>query len=110
MDDVFCSIAKGKIQAKKVLETGSIMVIPDINPKAKIHLLIFPKKHIAESSADQIPQDLLKAIFEATRTVAKRLNLEKTGYRLLTNHGQDAGQTVNHLHFHLLGGEKLKEI
>jgi len=110
MDDVFCQIAKGEVKTKKVFENETILVIEDTNPKAKIHFLIFPKEHIADSPNQDIPAKVLSEIFKAARNVAKLKGVDKTGFRLVTNHESDAGQTIKHIHFHLLGGEKLKEI
>jgi len=110
MEDVFCRIVKGEIPAKKVYENADILVIEDIDPKAKIHLVIFPKKHTAESVNDKIPEQLLAEIFSAIREVTKNLGVDKTGYRVVTNHKSDAGQSIDHLHFHVLAGEKLKDI
>jgi len=110
MEDIFCRIVKGEIPAKKVFENDRVMAIEDIAPKAKTHLLIFPKEHLASSVNQEIAGEILKEILDTARMLAKKKGIDKTGYRVLTNHGSDAGQSIDHLHFHLLGGEKLKDI
>jgi len=110
MNDVFCQIVQGKIPAKILFENDKILAIEDIAPKAKIHLLIFPKKHTSSSANDETSNEILQDVFDAARILAKKLKVNISGYRILTNVGDDAGQTINHLHFHLLAGEKLKNI
>lgn len=110
MDDVFCRIIRGEIPAKKVYENADILAIEDANPKAKIHLLILPKQHIASSVNEEMPDKLFEEIFSSVREIARKLGVEKSGYRVVTNHGTDAGQSVEHIHFHFLAGEKLKDI
>lgn len=108
MECIFCQIVKGEIKAKIVFEDKDVMAIEDINPKAKYHILVFPKEHISNSIDDEKSDKELVPIFNAIRVVARKYGLEKSGYRVVTNHGEDAGQSVQHLHFHLLGGEKLE--
>lgn len=101
-DCLFCSIAAGTIPADVVLETDEIVAFNDINPAAPVHVLVIPKRHIA-SAADLTPQDsgLLSALLEAAATIGRGIG---GGWRLVTNVGSDAGQSVFHLHFHVLGG------
>lgn len=108
MDDcLFCKIADGSIPSKKVYEDEQVVAFYDINPQAKVHFLVVPKEHIA-SAAELTQADgaLLGHIFEVIAGLAKETGLEN-GYRVISNVGEDAGQTVKHLHFHVLGGEKL---
>jgi len=103
-------MVKGEIPAKKIYENKNILVIEDINPKAKIHLLIFPKRHTASSINQNAADQAVGEVFAATRTLARKFKVEKSGYRVVVNHGSDAGQSVSHIHFHFLAGEKLKDI
>ena len=105
-DCLFCRIAAGEIPADIVLEDESVLVFRDINPKAPIHVLAIPRQHLA-SVADLTDAhgDLLAALFSAMRRVAEEAGL--TGYRILSNVGAESGQSVFHLHFHLLGGRAM---
>ena len=107
-DCVFCRIVKGEIPSNKVYEDDEVLAFYDINPIAKIHVLVIPKKHI-ESILDIKGEDkeLIHHIFEKINEVAKILGIDKTGFRVISNVGEDGGQAVKHLHFHILGGEKL---
>lgn len=106
-DCIFCRIASHKM-GELEYETDNIVVFRDIQPKAKIHLLIVPKKHIA--GLDEIGesgQPLLGEFLSTAKLMADKFKLSN-GYRIVVNTGPDGGQTVPHLHLHLLGGEKLK--
>ena len=105
---LFCKIAAGQIPSKIVYQDDDIVVFEDINPQAPQHVLIVPRRHIT-SVSDLTPADgpVLASIFMAAQKVASDLNLER-GYRIVTNIGHDAGLVVFHLHFHLLGGRKLR--
>ena len=105
-DCIFCKIIKGEIPSEKVYEDEDIIVIHDIQPIAKIHVLVIPKKHIkdfAELEDEALQIKLNKDIKES----AKILGIAEDGYRVITNIGENGGQAVKHLHFHILGGEKL---
>ena len=108
IDCIFCKIIKGEIPSNKVYEDDEILAFKDINPIAPVHILIIPKKHI-ESANDISKEDelLIGKIFTVIKKLAKEHNLEN-GYRIVNNCGEDGGQEVKHLHFHLLGGRKLK--
>ena len=109
MDCLFCSIIKGDIPSKKVYEDEYCYAFLDINPQAPAHCLVVPKCHIA--SADEIcakNADAVAKIFTAIPKIADTLGLEN-GYRVITNVGEDACQSVKHIHFHILGGKKLSE-
>jgi histidine triad (HIT) family protein len=104
---IFCQIAAGKIPAEVVYQDESVLAFKDIHPKAPVHVLIIPKKHI-DSLAELTPQDLPLAghMLEAANSVAKQLGTGKA-YKLVVNTGSEAGQVVMHLHMHLLGGKKI---
>ena len=107
MDCLFCKIIAGDIPSTKVYEDDNMYAFRDINPEAPCHVLVVPKKHIA--SADEITADnsaIVAKIYEKIPEIA-RLGGVKNGYRVVTNCGPDAGQTVFHLHFHILGGAVL---
>ncbi len=109
MDCIFCKIIAGDIPSAKVYEDELCFAFRDINPQAPTHILVVPKEHIA--SADEISSDNSKyvaAIFEAIPKIAAEEGLTN-GYRVITNCGEDACQTVKHLHFHIMGGKKLPE-
>ena len=109
MDCIFCKIAAGEIPSKKVYEDERILAFYDIEPKAPVHVLVIPKTHIsgaAAITADTAP--VVAHIFEKIPTIASDLGI--TDFRVVTNNGADAGQTVHHLHFHILGGGTLGEM
>ena len=110
MDCIFCKIGEGKIPANKVYEDENVLAFHDINKKAPIHILIIPKKHIASfqdlSDADDA---IVLDIHRGIRNIATKLNIDKDGYRIITNIGEFGRQEVKHLHFHLLSGEKLND-
>lgn len=106
MDCLFCKIISGEIESKKVYEDAKVLAFEDLNPIAPVHILIIPKTHI--SSADELNDqisEIVGYIFQIASKLASKLNLN--GYRLINNCGEDGGQSVQHLHFHLLGGKKL---
>ena len=108
MDCVFCKIAKGEIPSKKAYEDDHILAFYDLDPQAPVHILLIPKAHIA--SANELTEEnsaVVSHIFLTAAKLAKELGLEK-GYRIVNNCGEDGGQTVQHLHFHLLGGRSMK--
>lgn len=107
MDCIFCKIIKGEIPSEKVYECENVIAFKDINPMAPVHILIIPKNHI--EGANALNEDNVAVVSEimlAARQIAESYNLEN-GWRVVTNVGEDGGQTVKHLHFHLLGGKKL---
>ncbi len=108
IDDVFCKIINKELSADIVVEDKDFIVIKDTHPQAPVHVLIIPKKHldiIHETSHEDL--DVLGKMFIVAGQVAKKLGVEKSGYRLILNQGIDAGQLVPHLHMHLLAGKKL---
>ena len=107
-DCVFCKIIKGEIPSKKVYEDDDILAFYDINPIAKVHVLVIPKKHITSLlELKKEDKDLLFHIFNKINEIAEMIGVAKTGFRVISNVGEDSGQAVKHLHFHILGGEKL---
>ena len=109
MDCLFCKIISGQIPSNKVYEDERILAFYDINPEAKIHVLVVPKMHI--ESADSVSSDNsgeVAYIFEKIPQIAKLAGITN-GYRIITNSGPDSCQSVMHLHFNILGGEKLPE-
>ena len=109
MTTIFGKIIKGEIPCEKVFESESILAFKDIAPAAPIHILIVPKKEI--SSLQEVgPEDypLMGEVIATAQRLAKEFGIED-GYRLLTNNGPEAGQTVFHLHFHLIGGKRLSD-
>ncbi len=105
-DCVFCKIIKGEIPSTKVYEDDEIVAFNDINPIAPIHILVVPKKHIL--SIMEINDDkLLGHINEVIKKIATEKGLDQKGFRIVTNIGEDGGQAVKHVHFHILGGTKL---
>lgn len=110
MTTIFGKIIKGELSAEKVFENERILAIKDLYPSAPVHLLIMPKKEIASLQEVQ-PEDLplISEIIQVAQSLAKQFGIEK-GYRLLTNNGPSAGQSIFHLHFHLIGGRTLGPI
>ncbi len=110
-DCLFCKIAAGEIPAAKVYEDDELLAFKDIAPKAPVHLLIIPKKHLA-SLAEAAPEDAawLGRIQVLARRLAEEQGIADGGFRVVANSGADSGQEVAHLHYHLLGGAKLGDI
>jgi len=103
---IFCKIINKEIPSTIVYEDDDVIAFRDINPQVKIHILIVSKKHYEDIT--KIDDDKVFAkIFKIANIVAEKLGIKNTGFRVVTNIGSDAMQTVSHVHFHLLGGEKL---
>lgn len=108
-DCIFCKIVKGEIKSKYLLETEDLVAFNDISPQAPTHVLIIPKKHvkdISKFSASEEDKMLLGTLFQQATELAHQLGLAN-GFRLVVNTGDDGGQTVHHLHLHLIGGRQL---
>ena len=105
MECIFCKIAKGELPADIVYQDEHIVSFRDLHPQAPAHVLIIPRKHIP-SLGGTTPEDhkLLGHMLEKVRTLAEELEILDRGFRLVSNCGEEAGQSVHHLHFHLLGG------
>ena len=109
-DCLFCKIIKGEIPCSKVYEDEEFLAFNDINPKAPIHILVIPKKHI-ESLAHLKEDDekLMGKIYGVINKIAQEKGFKQDGYRVITNCGKNGGQEVMHLHFHILAGKQLGE-
>ena len=107
-DCIFCKIVNKEIPSSIVYEDNEILAFKDINPVAPIHILAIPKKHI-ESVVDLKQEDelLIGKIYTVINKIAKQEEIEESGFRVVVNCGEDGGQEVKHLHFHILGGKKL---
>jgi len=107
---LFCKIIRGEIPSTRVYEDENTFAFRDINPQAPTHVVVVPKAHVSGmNETDQLTDAQLAACLNTCREVAKITNIDKTGYRVITNCGENACQSVQHLHFHVLGGEKLSE-
>lgn len=107
--NIFEKIIAGEIPAEKLYEDDLVIAINDIAPAAPVHILIIPKENITSvAEIDKSNSAVIARVFEVARRLAEEFHLEN-GYRIITNVGADGGQTVPHLHFHLLGGKKLGE-
>ena len=106
-DCLFCRIIAGEIPSTKVYEDDRVYAFRDINPQAPVHVLIVPKKHV--DNILQCDGDMAAALTEAVGEVARREGVAENGFRVISNCGHDGAQSVNHLHFHLLGGAQLTE-
>lgn len=105
---IFCKIAAGQIPSKKAYEDDQVLAFHDINAQAPVHVLIIPKKHIPSVLLLQPEDDALLAhMFRVAQKIAAELGVAETGFRLVYNTGADAGQSVPHIHMHLLGGREL---
>lgn len=107
-DCIFCKIVDKELPADILYEDNNVIVFKDIKPKAPLHILIVPKKHIPSiNHLESEDKELMGEMFLAAKKMAKKQGVAKTGYRLVFDTGKNAGQTVDHLHLHLLGGKKL---
>lgn len=109
MDCLFCKIIAGEIPSSKVYEDDLVYAFRDIDPKAPTHILIIPKQHIA--SVNEINDEncaIVGHIFKVAADIAKNEGIAQDGYRIVTNIGENGGQTVGHLHYHMLGGRSLQ--
>ncbi len=106
---IFCKLAKGQVRAEIILQDDKLIAFRDIHPQSPAHALVVPRKHItALWDTDQDDQMLLGHILLACNEVAQELGVAESGYRVVINSGPDAGQSVDHLHFHVLGGRTLQ--
>ncbi len=102
---IFCKIISGNIPNKTILENENFLAFEDINPQAKIHTIIIPKVHI--QSFNEMTPNIMSEMTEFIQEVTLTLGVKSDGYRLITNIGINGGQEVEHMHFHILAGEKL---
>ncbi len=103
---LFCKIINKEIPSEVVLENENFLAFHDINPKAPVHVLAIPKKHV--DSFNEVEPELMSAMTKFIQELAKEMNINKDGYRVITNVGNNGAQEIKHLHFHVVGGAKLK--
>jgi histidine triad (HIT) family protein len=103
---IFCRIARGEIHTQMVANVKDIAAFRDLNPQAPVHILIIPKKHVS-SLDDATDTDLLGRMLALAAAIARQEKIAKSGYRTVINTGADGGQSVDHLHLHLLGGRAM---
>jgi histidine triad (HIT) family protein len=109
MDCIFCKIVNGEIPSNKVYEDDTVLAFHDIAPQMPVHVIVIPKMHIDSAfGVNEENSAVIGHIFEVIAKIAKDLGLDN-GFRVINNCGEDGGQTVKHIHFHILGGEKLGE-
>lgn len=105
MDCIFCRIVNGEIPSEKVYEDDDVLAFKDVNPEAPCHVLLIPKKHAKDLI--EAGSELFAVVAGKIPMLAEKLGLKENGFRVVVNTGVDGGQTVDHLHFHLLGGRSL---
>ncbi len=103
---IFCKIVNGELPCNTIAENENFLAFHDLYPKAPIHILIIPKNHV--DCFQNVSADMMGGLTSFTQEVARIMGVDKSGYRLITNNGEDGAQEIHHLHFHLLGGGKLK--
>ena len=106
MDCIFCKIINKEIPSSIVYEDDKVLAFNDIAPQAPVHIIVIPKKHVS-SVAELDDMKVIRDLYSVMKRIAEEKGIAKTGYRIVVNHGKDAGQAVPHLHFHLLGGRPL---
>ncbi|MGM0498671.1 MAG: histidine triad nucleotide-binding protein [Bacillota bacterium] len=108
-DCLFCKIAAGEMETEFVYQDEKVVAFKDLNPQAPVHLLIVPKKHISDlNNLQSEDNELIGHIYQVAGKMAAKYEIADSGYRLVSNCGDDGGQTVYHIHFHLLGGRQLQ--
>lgn len=108
MDCIFCKIANKEIPSTIVYEDEDVIAFRDLNPEAPVHILVIPKKHIVSlNAATAEDQQLLGKVLLTIQKIAAEQGIAEKGYRVVTNCGEQGGQTVMHLHFHLMGGREM---
>ena len=107
-DCLFCKIVRGEIEADVVHDEDDVLAFNDINSKAPVHVLVIPRQHVANlEEIGELPDAVVKRLFEVASAVAEKLGVTEGGYAVRVNNGRDAGQEVFHLHLHVMGGRKL---
>jgi histidine triad (HIT) family protein len=105
---IFCKIARGEIDAEVVHDEDEVLAFNDINSKAPVHVLVIPRQHVANlEELGDLPDAVVKRLFEVASLVAEKLGVTENGYAVRINNGQDAGQEIFHLHLHVMGGKRL---
>lgn len=111
MDCLFCKIVAKVISSQPVLETDQVMVIHDIAPKAKVHVLVIPKQHLVTfTDLTAKNKAIMAELSMAVKQAVQQLGIAESGYKVIVNNGPDGGQAVPHLHLHVLGGERVKGV
>ncbi|WAM30632.1 histidine triad nucleotide-binding protein [Caldicellulosiruptor naganoensis] len=106
-DCIFCKIVEKQISSEIVYEDKYVCAFKDINPTAPVHILVVPKQHIESlKEVEESHKELIGHVFVVAKILADKFGIKEKGFRVVVNCGEDGGQTVNHLHFHLLGGRK----
>lgn len=106
---IFCDIVSGKIQSRKVYEDELTLAFHDINPQAPVHIIVIPKKHISTLlDVKDEDKDIVMSLIQACSRVAKEMNIDEKGFRIVVNTNPQGGQLIYHLHIHLLGGRQLR--
>ena len=107
-DCVFCKIVSGEIDTEVVHDEEEVLAFNDVNGRAPVHVLVIPKRHVANLEAiDALPEAVAKRLFAVASAVAEKLGVTESGYAVRVNNGPDAGQEIFHLHLHVMGGQKL---
>jgi histidine triad (HIT) family protein len=104
-DCPFCQIARGEMDTELVHEEENLVAFEDLDPKAPVHVLVIPREHT--TALTDVPSDTLKELVDATQTVAEKQGVADRGYAIRVNNGEEAGQEVEHLHIHVIGGREL---
>lgn len=105
---LFCKIINGEISSKKVYEDDKVYAFEDVNPQAPIHFLVVPKEHISSAlELNDSNKDVVGHVFTVVSEIAAKMGFDKNGFRIVNNCGKDGGQTVGHLHFHVLAGRNI---
>ena len=109
MDDcIFCKIANKEIPSTIVYEDNMVIAFNDLNPVAPVHILVVPKKHMTDIlNVEKEDMKYIEAVVEAIQKITKEKGIAESGFRVVNNCGENGGQTVKHIHFHIIGGEKL---
>ncbi|WP_411814519.1 histidine triad nucleotide-binding protein [Dehalococcoides mccartyi] len=108
MSCIFCQIVKGEIPAQIVYKDEDLVAFKDINPQSPVHILIIPRRHIANlTELDEADSELAGKMILLAGKLVREMDISESGYRLVINSGREGGQVVNHLHLHLLGGRQL---
>ena len=106
---IFCRIAAGSIPARSAYEDDAVFAFHDIDPRAPVHVLLIPRKHVPSvNELNAADSEIIGKLYLAARKLAQELGVSNSGYRLVMNCGEDAGQSVDHMHLHMLGGRSLK--
>ncbi len=108
-DCLFCKIGTGTIPSEKIYESNTLFAINDINPQAPTHILIIPKAHHSSLlDIEEADHEIMGSVISVANNLAKERGLDQSGYRVVVNCGESAGQSVMHIHYHILGGRPLK--